>query len=64
MNYFRWKKYRSLTEVTIRKLVEYYKKSMLNNKDYIEAMTNAILATLYHCTSVDDKPQHDLCPAG
>ena len=30
----------------------------------VNGMQNAILASFYHCSSTDEKPQHDQCPVG
>lgn len=54
----------SLKEVTIRKLVDYYKMAIWNNKNDIPSMKQAILASLYHCVSTDQHPQHSYCPKG
>ena len=57
------KKFGSLTVPTITKLQRYYGNAIRNNKNNLNNMKTAILATLYHCSSTDDKPQHTKCPA-
>jgi hypothetical protein len=53
-----------LTEEKCVRLQNYYKFAILNNIDNIEDMRNAIWATLMHCQSTDDTPNHQLCPDG
>lgn len=43
---------------------EFYYFATLKNQGNLEAMKNAIYATLYHCSSTDDNPTHHLCPTG
>ncbi|GFX10177.1 transposable element Tcb2 transposase [Trichonephila clavipes] len=57
------KKRGSLKE-TIKKLTRYYTNAIRKNKGDIEAMETAIYATLFHCMSTDQKPQHKKCPSG
>lgn len=53
----------SLKDSTINKLTAYYRNAIQNNlQDNIEDMKKAIYATLYHCSSTDEKPKHTKCP--
>ncbi|KAK7105146.1 uncharacterized protein [Littorina saxatilis] len=52
-----------LTGNAIRKLQIYYNRAIRSNKD-VCSMKKAIMASLYHCFSTDENPQHELCPAG
>ncbi|GFX32270.1 uncharacterized protein TNCV_1324711 [Trichonephila clavipes] len=58
------KKRGSLKEETIKKLTRYYTNAIRKNKGDVEAMKTAIYATLFHCMSTDQKPQHKKCPSG
>ncbi|GFT84389.1 uncharacterized protein TNCV_1610211 [Trichonephila clavipes] len=58
------KKRGSLKEETIKKLTRYYTNAIRKNKGHVEAMKTAIYATLFHCKSIDQKPQHKKCPSG
>ncbi|GFU50996.1 uncharacterized protein TNCV_4461891 [Trichonephila clavipes] len=58
------KKRGSLKEETIKKLTRYYTNAIRKNKGDVEVMKNAIYATLFHCMSTDQKPQHKKCPSG
>lgn len=49
---------------SIVKLQNYYRSAIKNNVPNIEQMKSAIFATLYHCMSTDEKPQHFKCPGG
>ncbi|XP_070174264.1 uncharacterized protein [Littorina saxatilis] len=42
---------------------KYYNRAIRSNKD-VCSMKKAIMASLYHCFSTDENPQHELCPAG
>ena len=58
------KKFGSLKEDTIVKLTNYYRKAIKNNIPDVQQMKTAIYATLYHCMSTDQNPQHHKCPCG
>lgn len=58
------KKHGSLTGNTIIRLQKYYANAIRNNKNDITAMKTAVLATLHHCSSTDEKPFHRKCPTG
>ncbi|GFU34522.1 uncharacterized protein TNCV_1992591 [Trichonephila clavipes] len=58
------KKRSSLKEETIKKLTRYYTNAIRKNKGDVEAMKTAIYATLFHCMSTDQKPQHKKCSSG
>ena len=44
-------------------LQKYYTKAIRSNQTVPE-MCRAIMATLHHCNSTDDNPQHQFCPDG
>lgn len=54
----------SLKETTIVKLTNYYRGAIVANVPDTNKMKEAIYATLYHCMSTDEKPQHSKCPIG
>lgn len=54
----------SLTEEKMRRLQGYYSNAIKSNAPDVPKMQQAILATLYHCSSSDDSPNHHKCPAG
>ena len=54
----------TLKKTTVVKLSSYYKSAIYSNKNDITAMRNAVLATLHHSTSTDEKYNHDYCPSG
>ncbi|GFV22827.1 uncharacterized protein TNCV_4962421 [Trichonephila clavipes] len=58
------KKRVSLKEETIKKLTRHYTNAIRKNKGDVETMKTAIYATLFHCMSTDQKPQHKKCPSG
>ncbi|KAJ4435206.1 hypothetical protein ANN_23783 [Periplaneta americana] len=58
------KKPGSLTATVITKLQRYYSNAIRDNIKDLHAMKTAILATLYHCSSTDSKPNHSKCPIG
>lgn len=53
-----------LTDVLIQKLTKYYGLAIRRNVHSVEDMKNAILGTLKHLSSTDEKPQHEHCPPG
>ncbi|XP_018338797.1 PREDICTED: uncharacterized protein LOC108746486 [Trachymyrmex septentrionalis] len=53
-----------LTDVLIKKLTRYYGLAIRRNSDSVIEMRKAIMATFYHYTSTNEKPQHDGCPPG
>ncbi|KAE8742066.1 hypothetical protein FOCC_FOCC012393 [Frankliniella occidentalis] len=46
------------------KLQRYYSKAIIKNSGDVKQMQKAIKATLYHCSSTDQKPMHQFCPTG
>lgn len=54
----------SLTEEKVKKLQGYYSGAIRKNAPDVAAMKLAIFATIYHCSSTNEDPQHDLCPVG
>ncbi|KFM59404.1 hypothetical protein X975_13527, partial [Stegodyphus mimosarum] len=58
------KKKGNLTEQTITKLTNYYRKAIRDNVPDVAKMKTAIFASLYHCCSTNTNPQHKKCPSG
>ena len=58
------KKQGQLTENTITKLSNFYRKAITDNAPDMKKMKTAIFASLYHCLSTNEKPQHQKCPSG
>lgn len=58
------KQHGSLKESTIKKLTNYYRAAIVNNVPDVDKMKTAVYATLYHCMSTDENPQHKKCPKG
>ncbi|GFU28140.1 uncharacterized protein TNCV_346321 [Trichonephila clavipes] len=54
----------SLTDATITKLQNFYRKAIVDNVPEVEKMKASIFATLFHCMSTDAKPMHSKCPDG
>ena len=52
-----------LTQNAIRKLTIYYNRAIRRNNS-VDTMQKAVMASLYHCYSTDDRSRHELCPAG
>ncbi|KAK3751940.1 hypothetical protein RRG08_046215 [Elysia crispata] len=52
-----------LTANAIRKLSIYYTRG-IRSHDTAAEMKKAILASLHHCYSTDEHPQHSYCPSG
>ena len=57
------KKKGALTQAKIKTLCQYYSKAIWAN-DNVEDMRKAVLASIHHCYSTDDHPQHQYCPDG
>ena len=53
-----------LTHGAITKLSAYYGTAIRAHPNNVSDMQDAVLATFYHVSSTDAKPQHDLCPKG
>lgn len=53
-----------LKETTIVALTNYYRNAIVKNIPDVSAMKKAIRATVDHCASTDDNPQHSNCPTG
>ena len=53
-----------LTDAAIEKLQNYYGFAVRNHSNDLQGMARAIWASLMHCASTDDKPQHQFCPPG
>ena len=53
-----------LTQDKTMKLQHYYRYAVLNNVGNADGMRRAIWATLFHCMSTDEEPQHEKCPDG
>ncbi|KAK3920751.1 AP-1 complex subunit beta-1 [Frankliniella fusca] len=54
----------TLTDATIKKLQGFYHRALVGNIPDVKKMKRAILATIYHCASTDQKHNHSYCPAG
>lgn len=54
----------ALTDKVIGILATYYRNAILRNKDNVVLMQKEIMATLLHCSSTDENPDHSLCPRG
>ncbi|KAK4316439.1 hypothetical protein Pmani_012403 [Petrolisthes manimaculis] len=52
-----------LTNEKIKKLTKYFNYA-IRNGNTVEEMKRNIYATLRHCISTDQKPQHSSCPVG
>ena len=53
-----------LTGKKIETLSRYYRMAVQTHPHDVNGMQNAILASFNHCSSTDQKPQHDRCPVG
>ncbi|GFT54212.1 uncharacterized protein TNCV_2467241 [Trichonephila clavipes] len=54
----------SLTDKSITKLQNYYRKAIKDNVPDTDKMKTAIYASLMHCSSTDKKPMHGKCREG
>ncbi|KAK3915045.1 THO complex subunit 5-like protein A [Frankliniella fusca] len=53
-----------LTENAIQKLASYYRKALESDRENEANMKKNVMATIYHCSSTDKKPNHSFCPKG
>ena len=53
-----------LTDPIIAKLTKYYGRAIRENVGDADAMAQAVQATLFHVSSTDETPKHQLCPDG
>ena len=53
-----------LTRCKALQFQNYYRGAVMNNIGDVHKIRDAIWATLYHCSSTDENPQHRKCPAG
>ena len=53
-----------LTEERIKKLTNYYGKAIKDNRNDLDKMEQAVLASFFHTLSSDDNPHHLRCPKG
>nr|XP_053657137.1 uncharacterized protein LOC128706159 [Cherax quadricarinatus] len=59
------KKKGMLTDSVIDKLAQYFQNNLREKIGHgVEDMRNSIMASFFHCSSTDEKPQHHLCPTG
>ena len=58
------KGYGRLTKEKAIQFQHYYRWAIVNNVGDQDAMREAIWASLFHCVSTDESPQHDRCPSG
>ncbi|KAE8738831.1 hypothetical protein FOCC_FOCC015663 [Frankliniella occidentalis] len=49
---------------TIDKLQKYYRLAIQKNAPDVPKMKKAVMATIYHVSSTDSKPNHNFCPQG
>lgn len=52
-----------LTQNAIRKMTIYYNRAKRGSNS-VDSMKKAVMASLHHCFSTDDRPRHELCPTG
>ena len=52
-----------LKNQTVKNLQKYYAKAIRSSQT-VETMSNAVWASLFHCTSTDEDPHHARCPQG
>ena len=57
----RWSPY-AVTK--INELQKYYRRAMINNTYYLKSMQDTIQASVYQCSSTDQRPDHSRCPKG
>eukprot|EP00745_Piridium_sociabile_P016866 TRINITY_DN25169_c0_g1_i4.p1 TRINITY_DN25169_c0_g1~~TRINITY_DN25169_c0_g1_i4.p1 ORF type:complete len:259 (+),score=33.26 TRINITY_DN25169_c0_g1_i4:433-1209(+) len=48
----------------MQSLQSYYRNAIMQNLDNLEKRKEAMWASFLHCSSTDDKPQHENCPQG
>lgn len=54
----------SLTQDKMKKLQGYYSGAIKKNAPDVDAIKDAIYATIFHCSSTDEHLKHDFCPTG
>lgn len=54
----------SLTATHIKKIQNYFTNAVKKHSDDMDEMKEAIYATMRHCSSTDDHPQHSTSPRG
>jgi hypothetical protein len=54
----------ALTGKVCQTLQSYYRNAVMKNLGDTAAMSKAIWASYWHCSSTDQEPHHQLCPAG
>ncbi|KAJ8673762.1 hypothetical protein QAD02_011490 [Eretmocerus hayati] len=54
----------ALTNRVITQLGSYYRSAIVRNRNNVNQMQKDIMATLTHCSSTDEKPNHFKCPKG
>ena len=52
----------ALTVTTINELQKYYRRVIVNNTYDLKSMQDVIQASLYHCSSTDERPDHSRYP--
>ncbi|GBM87287.1 hypothetical protein AVEN_2184-1 [Araneus ventricosus] len=58
------KKSGSLKDETIKKLQNFYRKTIADNAPDVDKMKSSVFETLHHCISTDKIPHHSKCPVG
>ena len=54
----------AITVTKINELQKYYRRAIINNTYDLKSMQDAIQASLYHCSSINQGPDHSRCPKG
>ena len=58
------KTFGSLKSTSIDTYTKFFGNAVRNNKGNVAEMKKAIYATIYHCSSTDEKPHHEKCSTG
>ena len=58
------KKKGQVTEKIATKLTNYYADALKRNTPNLQAMKNAVYASIHHMSSTDEQPNHTMCPEG
>ena len=53
-----------LTKENLATICRYYRGAILSNTDNVDGMLRDIQAVFHHCSSTDEKLQHQFCPKG
>ena len=58
------RRYGALTANSCNVLQSYYRNAIMKNLEKSDSMREAIMASLFHCMSTDESPEHQKCPQG